>query len=148
MAASNFQRVGSISNTHAGREFEACARAHFARQGLDLIPNFPVDIGYGSTKRHRFDLGSDDPPVLVECKSNTWTETGNSPSAKIKGMNEVMLYFSVAPLHYRKVLFVLRHMKGELSLAAYYVRTQGHLIPAGVEVWEYCTISNKAFQLV
>lgn len=42
-------------------------------------------------------------------------------------MNEAMLHFSVAPQHYRKVLFVLKHMRGDLSLANHYVRTQGHL---------------------
>ncbi len=88
-------------------------------------------------KDHRFDLGSDDPPILVECKSYTWTSGGNSPSAKIRSLNEAMLHFLVAPEHYRKVLFVLKHMKGELSLATHYVRTQGHLIGPGVEVWEF-----------
>lgn len=63
-------------------------------------------------------------------------------------MNEVMLHFAVAPQHYRKVLFILKHMKGELSLAAHYVRTQGHLIPAGVEVWEFDMATQMGAQVV
>ena len=33
---SPFQRVGSISNTHVGREFELIAQRFFALQGVDL----------------------------------------------------------------------------------------------------------------
>src|SRR5258708_2253155 len=100
----NFQRVGVVSNTHAGREFEEAARLFFAKTGISLRPEYSAMIGINHKKPHRFDLGSDEPPILVECKSYTWTAGGNSPSAKIRGMNEVMLLFSVAPPHYRKIL--------------------------------------------
>jgi hypothetical protein len=104
----NFQRVGAISNAHAGRDFEEAARLFLAGTGIVLQRDFIAPVGYKVKKSHRFDLGSEDPPILVECKSYTWTSGGNSPSAKIRGMNEVMLLFSVAPVHYRKILFVLR----------------------------------------
>jgi len=52
-------------------------------------------------------------------------------------MNEVMLLFSVAPTNYRKILFVLKHLRREISLATHYVKTQGHLISPGIEVWEF-----------
>jgi hypothetical protein len=135
----NFQRRGAISNTHAGREFELAARLFFENTGIPLGQAFPVPVGGRVKKRHNFDLGSETPPILVECKSYTWTETGKSPSAKIRGMNEVMLLFSVAPPHYRKILFVLKHLhqRTQLSLATHYIRTQGHLIPEGVEIWEF-----------
>jgi len=142
-----FQRAGVSSNTHAGREFEEAARLFWAERGIQLQPNFPAQVGYEIKKAHRFDLGSDDPPILVECKSYTWTAGGNSPSAKLRGMNEVMLYFSLAPKHYRKVLFILKHMKGNLSLASHYVHTQGHLIGPGVEVWEFDPDTNEAAQV-
>ena len=61
------------------------------------------------------------------------------PSAKMTVWNEAMYYFATAPRKYRKILFVLRDVRtttGE-SLAEYYVRTYHHLIPPGVEVWEY-----------
>ncbi len=135
-AVNNFQRKGAISNTHAGREFEEAARLFFERTDISLQPGFSVPIGGRVTKPHKFDLGSERPPILVECKSFTWTEGGNSPSAKIRAMNEVMLHFSVAPPHYRKILFILRHMRKETSLGTHYIKTQGHLIPEGVEIWE------------
>ena len=41
-----------------------------------------VEIGINAKKEHAFDFGNNS--ILVECKSQTWTETGNAPSAKIK----------------------------------------------------------------
>jgi hypothetical protein len=133
----NFQRIGSISNTHVGREFEEAARSFFAETGVVLRAGFIAPVGSRVKKPHKFDLGSDDPPILVECKSYTWTSGGNSPSAKIRGLNEVMLLFSVAPGHYRKILFVLKHLRKDVTLAAHYIKTQGHLIGQGVEIWEF-----------
>lgn len=50
-----------------------------------------------------------------------------------------MYYFFLSPNGYRKILFVLRDFSEEHgeSLAEYYVRSHGHLIPDDVEVWEY-----------
>jgi hypothetical protein len=137
----NHQRVGSISNAHAGREFEAHAATYFAEvEGLVLQPSFLIALGHGSeTKKHRFDLGSGDPAILVECKSHNWRESGNMPSAKITVWNEAMYYFHLAPAHYRKVLFVTEsnHARRTQSLAAHYFRNHRHLIPAGVSIIEY-----------
>jgi hypothetical protein len=132
----NFQRVGAKSNTHVGNEFEQAAQLYFAETGIHLQRNFVAPVGYLRKKPHRFDLGSDDPAILVECKSFTWTPSG-IPSAKLRNMNEVMLLFSVCPQHYRRILFVLKHMRKDVSLASYYVRTQGHLIGPNIEVWEF-----------
>jgi hypothetical protein len=144
----NFQRVGAISNAHAGREFEIAAQRFFSGLGIGLERDLPISVGYTRRKTHRFDLGSTDPPILVECKSYTWTSGWNSPSAKIRSLNEVMLLFSVAPNEYRKILFMLRHMKGETSLAAHYIRNQGHLIPPLVEIWEFDPDTLSGEQLV
>jgi hypothetical protein len=140
----NFQRVGAVSNTHVGRDFEEAARLYFAETGIHLTPNFVAPVGHIVKKPHKFDLGSENPPILVECKSFTWTSGGNSPSAKIKNMNEVMLLFNVCPQHYRKILFVLKHMRKEVSLATHYVKNQGHLIGPNIEVWEFDLESKQA----
>jgi hypothetical protein len=144
----NHQRIGSISNAHAGREFEALARRYFSEQeGLHLTPSFPVHLGHASrTKSHRFDLGSESPAVLVECKSHNWTVTGNMPSAKVTVWNEAMYYFHLAPVHYKKILFVLdaRHSQQGQSLAEFYFRTCNHLIPPGVSIVEYNVESQVA----
>lgn len=136
----SFQRVGSTSNAHVGRVFEVCAQKFFAGRGLLLQSNLSVAVGVGQEKKpHAFDLGSNDPKVLVECKSHRWTSGGNVPSAKLTVWNEAMYYFFVAPRGYRKIMFVLKDLRpsnGE-SLSRYYLRTYGHLVPDGVEFWEY-----------
>jgi hypothetical protein len=137
MGDNNFQRPGSLSNTHVGRDFEAAALLFFAETGVALEPGFSEKVGYRIKKSHKFDLGCKEPPILVECKSYTWTVGGNSPSAKIRALNEVMLLFSLAPKRYRKILFVLKHLRKDVSLAAHYVKTQGHLIGPNIEIWEF-----------
>ena len=135
----NFQKIGSVSNTHVGRDFEKVAQEYFGQQGIVLRKGHGVQIGFSNKREHKFDLGADKPPTLIECKAHTWTAGGNVPSAKITVWNEAMLYFSLAPIDSRKILFVLRdwsEKRGE-SLAQYYVRTHSHLIPDGVEILEY-----------
>ena len=141
----NFQRPGAVSNAAVGREFEAAAQEWFANEGVQLQRNYGVMIGIFKKKERKFDLGSSEPPVLVECKSHRWTGGGNVPSAKITVWNEAMYFFSLAPSGFRKVLFVLRDYSGKRdeSLAEYYIRHHSHLIPDDVEIVEYDP-SNKS----
>jgi hypothetical protein len=135
----NFQRVSAEHNAGVGRLFEVAAQKFFLdTDGITLRPSFAVEVGVSNNKKkHRFDLGSDAPAVLVECKSHTWTQTGNMPSAKMTVWNEAMYYFHVAPREFRKIMFVLKHSRRGLSLASYYLQTHGHLVPDGVEIWEF-----------
>ena len=135
----NNQRMGSVSNAHVGNDFEASALKYFQNQGENLKRNFSVEIGVRAKRSHKFDLGSDNPPILVECKSHTWTSGDNIPSAKITVWNEAMYYFFLAPKHYKKVLFVLKSHseKRKETLAEYYIRTHGHLIPDDVQIIEF-----------
>lgn len=60
-----------------------------------------------------------------------------------------MYYFHIAPAEYKKIMFVLldkRRGSGE-SLAAYYLRTYRHLIPEGVEFWEFDESARDAKQV-
>ena len=109
---------------------------YLAQTGIILESGFVAPVGYKVKKDHKFDLGSNNPPILVECKSLKWTSGGNSPSAKIRSMNEVMLLFSVCPQRYRRILFLLKHLRRDVSLASHYVKTQGHLIGQNIEIWE------------
>lgn len=144
----NFQRIGSLSNAHVGKEFEQVAELFLSSTGLILQQSFVAPVGFKIKKAHKFDLGSETPPILVECKSYTWTSGGNSPSAKIRGINEVMLLFSVAPAHYRKILFMLRHLREGISLASHYIKTQGHLVGPNVEIWEFDIDANRGQRLL
>ena len=137
--SNNFQRDGSISNAHVGRDFEDRARKALAKCGLPLTPDHKVPCGLGKVrKNHSFDLGSEDPRVIVECKSHTWTSGGNVPSAKMKNWAEAMFYFHMAPPGYRKIFFVERSVRRDQSesLLSYFLRTQAHMIPPDVEFWE------------
>lgn len=134
-----FQRKGAKSNTHVGRKFEDATQEFFLNKGLSLQKNISVDIGINGKKSHKFDLGDINGKILVECKSHTWTEGDNIPSAKITTWDQAMFFFFVAPSGYRKIFFVLKDfsLKKQETLAAYYIRTKSHLIPTDVEIWEF-----------
>jgi hypothetical protein len=146
-----FQRMGAISNAHAGADFESLARDFFLRaENLSLSRDFDVLVGVHNHKKpRRFDLGCKTPATLVECKSHKWTSGNNIPSAKITVWNESMYYFHLVPADYRKILFVLKdtHSKRGESLAAYYIRNYGHLIPAAVEIWEHDFLLGQAVRV-
>jgi hypothetical protein len=123
-----------------GNDFEAAAVAALASRGIMVEPDFAVAVGVGRLRKtHRFDFGSGDPPILVECKCHRWTTGGNAPSAKLTVWNEAMYYFAVSPLGFRKIFFVLRdfsEQRGQ-SLAEHYLSRFLHLVPEDVEIWEY-----------
>ena len=141
----NFQRLGSTSISHVGRVFETAAQDSFRQKGISLQRGHSVQIGVSSKKNRKFDLGSDDPPVLVECKSHTWTRGGNVPRAKMTVWNKAMYLFLLAPTRFQKVLFVLREFNEgrSESLAEYYIRSYSHLIPGDVAIWEYAALESS-----
>lgn len=135
-----FQRIGSKSNAQVGSDFEKAALAWFGSQGINLVRNLKVPVGVNKYKKdHAFDLGCFDQRILVECKSHTWTEGRNVPSAKLTVWNEAMYYFMSAPKGYRKIMFVLRDYSASRkeTLAEYYQRRYSHLIPEDVEFCEF-----------
>ncbi|XUU60270.1 hypothetical protein ACRAQ6_11965 [Erythrobacter sp. HA6-11] len=147
---SNFQREGAVSNAHVGRDFELLVQSLLADEGLHLEVNHKVDCGlHECTKPHSFDLGADHPKVIVECKSHTWTASGNVPSAKITTWVEAMFYFHMAPSNYRKLFVAARSLrKGyDEPLLAYFARTKAHLIPKDVELWELDEASSTLVRL-
>lgn len=141
------QRQGAISNAHVGTEFEAKVGAFLSVQGIVLRPRFNIQVGVSSLKKdHEFDLGCERQKIIVECKSHKWTKGTIVPSAKLTNWNEAMYYFSLAPTNYKKVMFVLRDecAKRGVTLATYYLRKHAHLVPPGVEFWEYDEATRDA----
>lgn len=140
--------TGNELNPATGARFERLVREFLAGEGVSLEPNFAVPVGAGSVKKPRkFDLGSKDPAVLVECKCHVWTVGGNAPSAKLTIWNEAMLYFAFAPSHYRKLLVALRTVRRGETLAEHYLKRFAHLIPPGVELWELDSVSGTGRRL-
>ena len=147
MRDANFQREGSISNAHVGRDFEVLAMNLLEKEGVELAQNYMISVGVSEKKKpHAFDLGSSSSKIIVECKSHKWTKGNNVPSAKLTVWNESMYYFAITPKDYRKIFFVLRDKRSSNNetLAEYYIRTYGHLIPSDVEIWEYDSDIDKA----
>lgn len=147
MITNNFQRIGSTSNAHVGREFEDKVLNYFNEQDITLQKDFPLPVGTGNKKKIRsFDLGcSSHTYGNILCKSHTWTSSGKVPSAKITVWNEAMFYFYLAPKNFRKIFFILKDVsdqRGE-SLGEYYIRRYSHLIPNDVEIIEYDIISDS-----
>jgi len=144
------QRKDAISNTQAGADFEKKAKAFFEKQGIKLERDFPIEVGISNYKKpHKFDLGCEEQKIVIECKSHRWTESYNVPSAKMHVWNLSMYYFLLVSNEYRKIFFCLKHYnkKRKSTLAEYYIKTYRHLIPPGVEIWEYCRKHKTAKQL-
>jgi hypothetical protein len=143
------QRIGSISNSQVGADFELVALKFFEKRGVKLSRNFAVEVGLSDKKKHCFDLGAANPKIIVECKSHKWTAGANVPSAKMTVWNEAMYYFHLAPKAFRKILFVLHDRRSEdgESLLSYYKRTYSHMIPEGVEFLEWDEATGDIIKL-
>jgi len=139
------QRKNAISNTQVGIHFEGLVYEFFKYHFSSLKRPFWIPIGHIEKKEHKFDLGCSEQKVIIECKSHTWTEGGNVPSAKITTWDQAMLYFFLAPRSYRKI-FAVKHdanPKSGETLCSYYLRTHSHVIPDEVEFWEVDEETNK-----
>jgi len=133
----NYQRQGSISNTQVGNDFEKKALEYFRNQGEILQKHIKIEIGIDIKKLHAFNMGNE--KMIIECKSNTWTESGGVPSAKMKNWNEAMYLFYLSPKKYKKYFFVQNdyNQKKTKSLLEYYIETYYHLIPKDVTLCDY-----------
>jgi hypothetical protein len=148
----NFQRIGAVSNSHVGADFESVIASYWKQQGIVLMHDFSILVGQSgrAPKARKFDLGSHDPKIIIECKSHKWTIGGNMPSAKMTVWNESMYYFSLAPRGYKKFFCVLTDKRqGRVeTLAQYYVRCYQHLILTDVEVWEFDEVSGQGVRAI
>jgi len=140
--------MANKDNPATGAKFELLIKEYFRKKGISLERPFILKIGASSLKKeHNFDLGSKTLKIVIECKSHTWTETGNAPSAKMSVWNEAMYYFSLVPKKYKKIFFFKKSLRRGESLGQYYIRRYSHLIPKNVELWEFCVNSNRAKKL-
>jgi len=69
--------MNNSDNPQRGAAFELLVQDWLGKKDIDTKRNFSVHVGAASDRRpHKFDLGCDDPPRLVECKRHTWTSGG------------------------------------------------------------------------
>lgn len=131
-------------NPKVGQEFQIKVKQWFEN---DLKSKFelerPIYIGIPA-KAHKFDIVNKNADVVIECKCYTWTDAGNTPSAKLRGLNEAVFYFSFLPPETKKLLVMAYavHPKRNETLAEYYFRTNRHLL-GDVKVMEYNVDTNK-----
>lgn len=97
---------------------------------------YKQSLQIGPDKYHKFDLVSEDGDIVVECKSYTWTKSGNFPSAKISTAVEAIFYLSrIRP---KKKIFVFQddlNNRGESLVDTFVKRYDGVL--DDIEVWAY-----------
>ncbi|MEI8109170.1 MAG: hypothetical protein WCI46_15260 [Verrucomicrobiota bacterium] len=142
--------MANKTNAKRGALFEEAVGRFLSAEGVRVTPKFKLHIGVSDQKcSHEFDFGSDESNIVVECKCHSWTEGGNSPSAKLATWNEAMYYFSLVPDEYRKMMFVLlsRFDPEKGTLLEKYIRSYPHLIPHDVEIWEFDESLNSAKQI-
>lgn len=102
---------------------------------------FEKSLEIGSSKFHKFDLVSGDGSIVGECKSYSWTESGNYPSAKISTAIETLFYFSRIKADKKILIFQDDiNSKGD-SLAEVFVRRNEGILD-DVEVWVYNVKDN------
>lgn len=132
-----YQRKGVSSNTQAGKDFENKVFKFLEKNGILVEKQKKVEIGINAKKKHAFDFGNDS--VLVECKSHTWTETENTPSAKLKNWSDAMFSFYLAPNKYKKLFFVEMSFSQKYckTLLEYFIEHYFYLIPSDVVLIDY-----------
>ena len=131
--------MANRDNTRRGAEFVELVKGVLEKEFLiKLEKEFRIRPVL-SKDEHRFDLGSAEPRILVECKNHTWTKGGNTPHAKLKDWIVAMQYLHLAPSD-RKILAVAqdKHPKNGETLRGYFLRTAlGRMRPRDVAVWEF-----------
>ena len=131
--------MSNSDNPHIGAEFQRQVMEWFKDnfKGKSFVMEKPIPIGEPRNE-HKFDIASEDNSIVIECKRYTWTISGNVPSAKIRSVNEAVLYFSFLDDSIDKYIVMYRsyNVKRKQTLAEYYYETYRHLI-GNVKVAEY-----------
>lgn len=108
----NNQRKGAESNSAVGKDFKSKVINALVREGYEIESGYSLNIGVSNIKKeHKFAFGGTDQfgaRFVAECKSHTWTESGNIPSAKIATWVQCMYYFSMVDSDYLKYFVVLK----------------------------------------
>ena len=143
----NIPKKSNKDNPKIGRDFEFSVR--LALEKLYKIIFFEKSINIGNPpKLHKFDAVSEDGSIVAECKSYTWTESGNIPSAKMAILNEAVLYLSNIPKGVKKIIVLKKDYcsKRKISLAKYYFKTHNHLLQ-NISILEL-DLENMALNLI
>ncbi len=117
------------------RAFQLLAKRYFESEfGVALIAEVSVRLDDGQV--HRFDLGSQEATILIECKCYTFTATGNEPAAKLNHAKTDAHLLRASHANRKIIIFDddLHPKKG--SLAHLFARRNSSWL-ADVEVWRH-----------
>ena len=136
-------------NPAKGKAFQLLCKELLSKHfGKEISIEVKIPIGNKPKLDHRFDLGTDDRSIICECKSYSWTKSGNVPSAKLGFINEAVFFLSfLRPNTHRYV--VLRrafHKKRNITLAEYYKKRYSSLL-GGIKILEIDMESNTVREL-
>lgn len=127
----------NCDNPAKGKKFQELAREVLSEH-FGIVFGIEVGMPIGEPqKNHNFDLASADRTCVGECKCQSWTETGNMPSAKMAFVNEAVLYLSLLPSQTKRFIVMRKdtHPRRSETLAEYYYRTYRHLL-YGIQILE------------
>jgi hypothetical protein len=108
---------------------------HFEKYlGQPLFPETRIVLSDGQV--HKFDLASADRSILIECKSYTYTETGNEPPAKLAHAKTDALLLRSSTARRKIIVFDDDEHPKKGSLARLFAR-RAALWVHDVEVWRH-----------
>lgn len=132
-----------MKNNLTGNEFEKIVKnilEEYLKEKLEKQKK--IEIGYSIKKEHKFDLGNEN--YIIECKSYEWTKNKNNPSGKISTLRETILYFSLVPKSYKKILVLKKSsLKNNETIFDYFIRLNSHLIPEDLILLEIDIENNE-----
>jgi small nuclear ribonucleoprotein (snRNP)-like protein len=126
--------VRQDSGARDWRAFAVYCRDYFSRQ-LNTALDTEVTIKLSNGDTYRVDLASRDRSILIECKSYTYTRSGNEPAAKLAHAKQAAQNLQMAAA-VRKLLIFEDHLHpiSGKSLAELFARRNARWLD-GVEIW-------------
>lgn len=120
-----------------GRDWRAFAiycRDYFSRE-LNTALDTEVTITLSNGGTYRVDLATRDRSILIECKSYTWTRSGNEPAAKLTHAKQAAQNLQMAKAGRKLLIFEdhLHPLSGK-SLAELFARRNARWLD-DVEIW-------------
>lgn len=97
------EEYAMLSNAERGRQFQVnCLEA--LKQKTNRNFDMEVRINIDDSKFHSFDIATRERDIVVECKSFSYTISGNIPSAKITTLREAAMYLDLTPPNVHRLL--------------------------------------------
>src|ERR1051326_4415828 len=136
------ENANPLSRRLSWKDFETESKSFFETYlRVSLRDQMPLRLPSG--EMHKFDLTSPDETIVIECKSHTWTKSGNYPSAKVTDSQRSVELLRKCKAK-RKIIVFQDDLFGTKSLVEVFVR-RNRLLLEGLEVWRLLDGSFQQF---